>query len=564
MRLFVPRDIDGFFGLFIDNLVQILLIAYLCSRPDLGNMTGEYAYLIDARILPAAAVSILIGNLFYSAQAFWVARRERRSDVTALPYGINTPSLIAFVYFVIAPIARNDALGPEAAWRMGLVACLGSGIIELAGAFVAPWIRKYTPRAALLSTLAGIAIGFISMSFALEMWARPLVALAPLAIVLITYFSGIRFPFHLPGGLIAVLVGSAIAWLPVAATGITMSPSAVVNAAEQTQARWPVWCGGELWDTLRHPADWVPYLSIIIPMGLFNLIGSLQNIESAEASGDRFSTRWSLATNGVGTIMAALLGSCFPTTIYIGHPGWKRLGARSSYSALNGMVIAAICFAGAVPLMRSLIPMEAGYAIVLWIGIIITAQAFQATPSRHAPAVAAGLFPAIAAWGAIVAIGAWKIPAIRSADVTLQGVLNPADPSSVTLEGFSLHGLIVLEQGYIFTCMILAAITAALIDRKFFAATVWSAIAVMLTVVGLMHAFEVSGQDVDYLMIWEHRPPSADAGLLYRGYDIAAGYLLMALVFLGVGYYTDRFREPDLQNDVLEEFSDPPEIAGKK
>lgn len=561
MRLFVPRDIDGFFGLFIDNLVQILLIAYLCST--LGGMNGEAAYLIDGRILPAAAVSILIGNLFYSAQAFWVARREGRSDVTALPYGINTPSLIAFVYFVIAPI--NETSGPEAAWRMGLVACLGSGVIELLGAFIAPWIRKYTPRAALLSTLAGIAIGFISMSFALDMWTHPLVAMAPLAIVLIAYFSGIRFPFHLPGGLVAVLVGAVIAWLPIPATGITMSPTAVVDAARQTQARWPVWSGSELWETLRNPADWIPYLSIIIPMGLFNLIGSLQNIESAEASGDRFSTRWSLATNGVGTIVAALLGSCFPTTIYIGHPGWKQLGARSSYSALNGISISVICFAGAVPLVKSLIPIEAGYAIVLWIGIIITAQAFQATPSRHAPAVAIGLFPAIAAWGAIIAIGALKLPAVTDAGISLQGVLNPDHPDTVRLEGFGLHGLIVLQQGYIFTCMILAAITAALIDQKFFTATVWSSIAVMLTAIGLMHAFEVIGPNVDYLMLWEHRPPSEDAGILYRGYDIAAGYLLMTLVFLGVGFYTDRSADRQQGFSTTDDdIGDPPEIAGRK
>ena len=71
----------------------------------------------------------------------------------------------------------------------------------------------------------------------------------------------------------------------------------------------------------------LPYLSVIVAMGLFNVLGSLQNIESAEAAGDPCvrKTRPSLMINGLGSIAAALFGSAFPTTIYIGHPGWKSL-----------------------------------------------------------------------------------------------------------------------------------------------------------------------------------------------------------------------------------------------
>ena len=83
----------------------------------------------------------------------------------------------------------------------------------------------------------------------------------------------------------------------------------------------------------------LPYLSVIIAMGLFNVLGSLQNIESAEAAGDAYDTRPSLTINGIGSIAAALFGSAFPTTIYIGHPGWKALGARAGYSVLNGAFV---------------------------------------------------------------------------------------------------------------------------------------------------------------------------------------------------------------------------------
>src|SRR5260370_33825063 len=113
--------------------------------------------------------------------------------------------------------------------------------------------------------------------------------------------------------------------------------------------------------------------------------------------------------NGMGTIAVGFFGGCFPTTIYIGHPGWKALGARAGYSTLNGLVVTLICLTGTVALINSLVPIEAGIPIVLWVGVIITARAFQATPREHAPAVAIGLFPAIAAWGLTVAEGAFSV-----------------------------------------------------------------------------------------------------------------------------------------------------------
>jgi AGZA family xanthine/uracil permease-like MFS transporter len=216
------------------------------------------------------------------------------------------------------------------AWRLGLVACLGSGIIVFAGAFVAARLRRATPRAALLSTLAGIAVGFISMTFALQIFQRPLVAMPPLAVILVTYFARVKFPLAMPGGLLAVLLGSLAAWLlvPILPTTIAGPPMdwAKVTAAWQSRGFYPpVPVIGDLWAVLSRPTEWVGLLSVIIPMGLFNVVGSLQNIESADAAGDRFDTRSSLAANGVGTLLAAAFGSCFPTTIYIGHPGWKGL-----------------------------------------------------------------------------------------------------------------------------------------------------------------------------------------------------------------------------------------------
>lgn len=547
MRAFVKHDLDGFFGLFIDNLVQLLLIVSLCGA--LCGMTGEDARLIHERILPGAAVSILLGNLFYAWQAHRVAAREGRDDVTALPYGINTPSLLVYVFFVMAPVFRATG-SAEAAWRMGLLACIGSGLIEFLGSFAAERIRRNTPRAALLSTLAGIAIGFIAMKFALEIFVSPVVGMLPMAIILVTYFANRRMPLGLPGGLAAVLCGTAIAWsLPGAWLSHPMSAAAVGEAWGRKGWHPPQWAGEALVSLAKlSPVEWLGFASVIVPMGLINLVASLQNIESAEAGGDRFDTGSSLAVNGIGTLAAAAFGSCFPTTIYIGHPGWKKLGARAGYSTLNGVVITVLCLTGTVSLVNSLVPLEAGIAIVLWIGLVMTAQAFQASPREHAPAVALGLFPAIAAWGATVMWGAFQaaqapVSMIEPAGATgasagvaqaatMQALMESHQPGGGPLSmvnGFLIHGLNLMERGYIFTCMVLSAMAASLIDGRFRAAAVWAAVGALFAGVGLSNSYTLVGNTVDHHFVFGDPPEGA---YVYSAWPISAGYLLVAGVCL--------------------------------
>src|SRR5204862_3990544 len=206
-RWIVRGDIDGFFGLALDNLVQLLLIDVLCRF-----VLGFPPELVYGRVLPGAAISILVGNLFYAFQAKKLAERTGRTDVCALPYGINTVSLFAHVFLVMLPAkalaAAAGAADPaRVAWQAGLFATFCSGVIELACAPVAERVRKATPRAALLSTLAGIALSFISLGFLFRTIAHPLVGLTTLACVMLTYFGRVRFKGRTPGGVIAVAIG---------------------------------------------------------------------------------------------------------------------------------------------------------------------------------------------------------------------------------------------------------------------------------------------------------------------------------------------------------------------
>ena len=515
-RWFVRGDVDGFFGLFIDNLLQLMLIHVLCREhcrfPD---------ELIAGRILPGAAVSILIGNIFYSWQARRLMRATGRDDVTALPYGINTPSLLAYVFFVMKPV-YDSTQSVDLAWQAGLFACLLSGVMEVGGAFVGNWLRRHTPRAALLSALAGIAITFIAMLFVFQLFAAPAIAIVPMMIILIVYAGRVRLPLGLPGGLVAVVVGAAIAWgllgikaiFPELGWQIWQPPGATPTLGWHP----PATAFSSAIALLADPDGW-RFLGVIVPMGLFNVIGSLQNLESAEAAGDAYATRPSLLANGVGSIAAALLGSPFPTTIYIGHPGWKAMGARAGYSLVNGVVITGLCLTGGVQLILYVVPIEAMLPILLWIGIIITAQAFQAVPSRHALAVAIGLIPAIAAWSYEMLI----MPVLRLSDKSLPQAIELLAP-----QGLFVHGAIALWQGFLVIAMLLSAIVAFVIDHQFLKAAAWAAAAAVLSMVGLIHAYEVADWGAQPRFGLWAAPPFALA------YWLTAA-LLLALHFAGYG-----------------------------
>jgi adenine/guanine/hypoxanthine permease len=377
------------------------------------------------------------------------------------------------------------------AWQAGLFACFLSGVMEIIGAFFGDWLRRHTPRAALLSALAGIAITFIAMGFVFQIFATPIIGLLPMMLILVTYASRIRLPLGLPGGLVALLVGTAFAW-GLRSLGFPYFHPLAEPYQFQVHLFSPA--VGELFSFLSSPIGW-KYLAVIFPMALFNVIGSLQNLESAEAAGDRFETRSSLLANGAGSLIAACLGSAFPTTIYIGHPGWKAMGARVGYSIINGAAITALCLVGGVTLVLKLVPLEATLGILLWIGLIITAQAFQETPRKHALAVAIGFIPSLAAW-ALVLIGT----TLQAAGATLY-MTAPKFGSDLYI-----HGIIALSQGFILTSMVLSAILAFIIDHDFFRAGAWSLAAALLSATGLIHAYTLATTGVQNNFGWFAAP----------------------------------------------------------
>ena len=359
-------DLNAFFGLGINMLVNVLVLAGLCI--GVVNMAPDDVYRV---VLPALGIELLVGNIFYFYLARRLALKERRNDVTALPYGPSVPHMFIVTLVIMLPtyLATKD---PVAAWMAGLAWAFIIGVIILIGAFVGPTIRHLTPRAAMLGTLAGISLAFISMRPGAQMWGALWIALPVFMIIIAGFIAGVRLPGNFPVGLAALLVGSAIGWI-----GGYMEPAAVGDAAKSIAVGIPSLNVDLLFDGLSGIS---PLLATAIPLGIYNFTEAMSNVESAAAAGDNYNLRHVLLADGTGAIVGAALGSPFPPAVYIGHPGWKAAGGRISYSLASGVVIFLLCAFGLFPLLAALLPIPAIVPVLLFIGLVIGSQAFVAVP----------------------------------------------------------------------------------------------------------------------------------------------------------------------------------------
>src|SRR3954453_8231312 len=320
----VSGDTNAFFGLGFNVLVNVLVLTGLMV--GVINLPADDVF---GTILPALGIALIVGNAYYTFLGRQLAKKENRTDVASLPYGPSVPHMFIVVFVIMLPIylKTKDAIR---AWEAGIAWAFIIGIIVLIGAFVGPYIRKYTPRAAMLGTLAGISITFISMRPAAQMWEAAWIAFPVLALILIGFFTDVKLPFGIPVGLAALLVGTAIGWI-----GGFMSAPDVGQAISDIAIGVPDLRLDLLWHGLSNLA---PLLGTAIPLGVYNFTEAMSNVESAAAAGDNFNLRSVLLADGAGAIIGSAFGSPFPPAVYIGHPGWKDAGGRANYSLASGVM----------------------------------------------------------------------------------------------------------------------------------------------------------------------------------------------------------------------------------
>jgi AGZA family xanthine/uracil permease-like MFS transporter len=473
-------DVDAALGNFVDNLSVFLVAIGL----NLG-VVGMPPEIVFGRMVPGMAIGLLLANLHLRWLAIRVARQTGRDDITALPFGVSIVFVIIYTFGIILPVKliTND---PELAWRVAVVATVIGGIIEFIGALIGPSLQKFLPRAVMLGALAGIGVVFIAGLSLDDIFGNPYVGFPAMAIIFWAYIGRGKMPFRLPAGLVALIIGAIVA-LALGQSRIDFS-----GAGLQLPQPWLFFLGGGAW------TEAFRFLGIIVPIAVIDFVVTMDNVESANSVKDPYPVAEPMLLDGLYTLVGALFGSPYPNTTFIGHPAYKRMGARVNYGIMAAILLAVLALFGLFSGISILIPIAAVAPILVFIGLTMTDVAFQEVPRKHYIAVVAAIIPAVVELGkehVDLVTGALNAPPA----VALQG----EQLQAFILAGVNIPGYIPLSYGTIIISMILAALVAFMVSQEFMKAALVGVVASVLAFFGIIHTPEMGvAAALDLSIMW--------------------------------------------------------------
>lgn len=490
-------DWAAYFGLLANNLTNLLTMSSL-----LLFVVGFPKEMVYGRIVPAFGLSIFIASVCYFWFAIQLAKKTGRSDVTALPSGPSAPSIFTVTFLVILPVFKttNNA---EFAFQIGLVWCLFEAAILIVGAFLGDTIRRLVPRTVLLSTLGGLGLLLLAMNPMLQAFETPIVAFVVLIIIFINWFGKSPIFKRIPTGFLLLLVGTTLAWI----FGL-QNPEAVSAALGTIGFNPPE---VHVTSLIQGIPNALPYLASAVPLGLANYVFDLENIEAAHAAGDPYRTRRVMLANGISSSVGAFCGNPYPVTVYIGHTGWKSMGAGIGYSIATGVSMLVIALFGLGALLLSVIPVVAIVPILVYVGIVSANQAVRETPKMEVPVVFIALFPWIANWALTMANNIFSAAGTDAASVGIDVLLS---------KGVYYNGLFHLGNGAPLSSLLWGMLTIFAIQDKPLSGMIAACMASLLSLFGIIHSAMVE---------------FANPGVM----PFVWAYLMIAAIF-AYKYFTDR------------------------
>ena len=514
-------DVNGFFGLMLDNVTVMLILIYALSGE--GKFSQEF---VLTRMLPGSALGVLMGDLVYTWMAFRLARRTGRTDVTAMPLGLDTPSAFGVAFFVLLPALREGKLrfpdDPEQAmtyaWHVGAIVLVMVGVFKTVCAPLGNRVRRLVPRAGLLGSLAAIALSLIAFLPLVEKIAAvPLVGLLALTVILVTLVAYRPLPGQIPGALAALVIGIVMyqlaLWLEPMLGDLVpprepFVPSGLKPAQLVPSLNWELW------------RDALAKLPIALPFALATIVGGIDCTESAAAAGDEYDTRSVLLTEGLASVAAGLAGGVLQNTPYIGQPAYKAIGSRAAYTLATGLFVGAAGYFGFLLILVEWLPPAAMFPILVFVGLEITAQSFRATPVLHYPALALAVLPAL---GALV-------------NILVARILGPQQPFGA--DGAELaQTLRCLSNGFIVTSLLWGAAMAALMDGRLRLAATYLVVAGVCSLFGVVHSPLPDAPIALPQDVWHHLPEVARYQSPYHwaaAYGLTAAFVLVLSVFPSV------------------------------
>jgi AGZA family xanthine/uracil permease-like MFS transporter len=479
-------DINAFFGLMLDNVVNLAVLAGI-----LVAGFGFPATLVYTRMFPGTALGVLFGDVVYTVMAIRLAQRTGRTDVTAMPLGLDAPSTIGMALTVLGPafvVAKAKMPANDAAilaWQVGMATMVIMGVFKLGMSFIGDRIRRAIPEAGLLGSIGGVGIALLGTLQLGEIYGEPVVGMMALGIIIYTLVAKIRLPFNLPQVLASVVLG-AVLYYGLGAFGL------LVHGVTTPTPNFPVGLPLPSLGFLKGmPIAVRDYIPLALPFAILTVIGGINVTESARIAGDDYNTRDILLTEAIATLIAGVCGGVSQSTPYIGHPAYKAMGGRAGYTLATGLFIGLGGILGYIAFMADALPKPALAPILVFVALDITEQSYHATPKRHAAAVTLAVLPSVAQLVQIFLSQAYN-------GALLSAAIDPAGTMKATGIGNpdfirTCAVMIVLAHGFILTAMLWGGAVAFLIDRRITAAAATLAACAVLSFFGFIHSVTPSG-----------------------------------------------------------------------
>jgi xanthine/uracil/vitamin C permease (AzgA family) len=535
-----------------------------------GAIMEEWMRIYFEWHIPACGLGLLFGNIWFAWLATRLASKENRLDVCAQPYGMNTTVIYITLFAIslpglgagVAKFKPDATASPDAqieagkkvaeyGWKVSVAANFIIGMMEILGCFLGDLIRNTIPTAAVYTPLAGVGFVWLAFSPMLNIVKHPMMCLLPFMVVVVGFFGNVRYPIYgkvtFPIALTAILMSVLFGWLGACERstkplpdsylyflggGPTPSVADFYNGGAKTCQGTDGKVAKKAWDTYAFKGEifggfgkglsglgeadlMSDFAAPSLLFGMIGFLGTMTCVESAEAAGDAYPMSEIMIVDGIGTTLAAVAGSMFGTTVYIGHPVHKALGAKIGYSILNGIVYFIFLSTGLFACLYNVIPECASGAILVFVGLLLARQAFEESPSRHYPCLLLGLMPFICNW-------AW-----------LQADGNASRNMGV---------LMMAPGGGIVVGIIFAAISAWAIDRKFEEVTVFSLLSAFMSLFGIafshndvINFFGVWGAEHQTLDIYAAgsgvNKDSGAAEEAYNGWRWTVAFIMVAFFF---------------------------------
>lgn len=446
---FKKADLDASIGVFFDGFSKVIVaIAVMAGTLGMSSST------IFGTMMPGVFLTVVIMNgglwLYYRH----IAAQRNDPDLTAVPAGLQAGRMFIWLYSIMLPVylSTNNA---DLAFKVGVLAHLLGGIVFIIGAFVVPVLLKIVPAGALFGSLAGGAMAFLILQPMNGVLNMPLVGWLSMIVLFVIYIGHVEV--KLPAALIAIVIGSAIAWIS-GSMGFDAVTASFANLGMYIPHPELSIFSPEVFSAV------IPFLPIVIVFSLNEVITGIQAVEQAKECGDTyFTTTKPLIICGVASVIGACFGNPLAVSLYWGYPGWKKMHSGTGYHLGIVALYAVAGLTGLAAILNAFVPEAVVLPILVFVGISSYSQAFEVVDKKYFPAVILASLPVVM-------------------DFIMDNVKDGA-----------LTGFMAFDAGSAFVGLLVGCVFVFIIDNNWKSAAITNVVALILTAIGMIHSPGIIG-----------------------------------------------------------------------